>query len=1227
VGGYRRIDSTSDGTHARGPVLWAACMATTVFGEPMEETDARYHAHRNIEKGTKVKNAERILTVLFVIGALFAIPASPALAHRGHVFGPSFGAPGSGSGELSLSALSEGPMPQGGSGLAVNEITHDVYVADTGNHRVDEFTSTGTFVRAWGWGVENGASEFQICTEATGCRAGVAGTSPGEFESPAFVAVDGSPGGEGDVYVSDYQQSGDRLVQKFTEKGDLIESWGNKGQVDKASVIAPESLGRISGIAVAPSGELLVGTDSGIFEFNQSSGTYIARLAHFEVQTEFPNGFAVDHSGNVYYQEFNRIRTVTSNGTLGGEVFEILTSYVAGGFAVAKSGELFVDEGNAIQVISSSCVSLCAPLTTFSSPELTNGAGLAVDSQLETVYIAETAADKIDSIIPEPPAAPIVEAGSESVSAVSADSAILEATVNPRSEANEEPTSYRFQYTTEESYQREGFSGASTIPIPDSQLPANFEADLVTAHPQGLQPDTVYHYRLVAENAISRKEGKPTEGERNEAGEEIVRTFTTQAPGVFALPDGRAWELVSPPNKHGALIRPIIGKGLAQASTNGDAITYLASAPTEPLPPGNSNYTQVLSGRGGAGASAWESRDISTSREVANGFNEGGAEEYRFFTSDLALGIVQPFGAFVPSISAEASEQTAFLRSDFLNGDPTDPCVSSCYRPLVTGAPGVANVPEGFEFGEAECRSGQCGPQFLGTSPDGSHIVLTSGLDGLTEGSPARSLYEWAGGRLQLVSVMPKSEGGQPAPESSAPQLGGIVNGAPVIANAVSADGSRVVWSTNGGTFTGKLYMRDTAREETVLLSGEKAAEFQASSSDDSRVFFTAGGDLYVFEAPPGAPLTTGHATDLTPGAEVQGLLPGAAEDGSSVYFVANGALTGSEANEHGEVAVSRQPNLYVYHAGTTRLVAVLSNRDDADWIRPTARVAPDGDWLAFMSERSLTGYDNRDISRGGLDEEVFLYHASANGGRGQLVCASCNPTGARPHGVYDESTVAKTLLADGQQIWAGQGLAANIPGRASPLYVSRYLSNSGRLFFNGADALVPSDTNGVEDVYEYEPPGVGGCTSDSAGFSSHSDGCVGLVSSGTSKEESAFLDASESGDDVFFLSAAQLSRQDTDSTFDVYDARVGGGFPESQPPPTCEGDACQSPVAAPNDPTPGSLTYQGPGNPVPPLAAKKVTKKKVTKCAKGKKLSHGKCVKVRKRKKAAKSSNRRRTK
>jgi hypothetical protein len=733
----------------------------------------------------------------------------------------------------------------------------------------------------------------------------------------------------------------------------------------------------------------------------------------------------------------------------------------------------------------------------------------------------------------------------------------------------------------------------------------------------------VYRYRVVADNAISRKEGKAAEGERNQAGEEIARTFTTQSLSGLSLLDGRVWELVSPPNKDGALLG--FGDSPVQAAAGGDAVTYMATAPTESGASGNTTYTQVLSTRGGVGASSWVSRDISPPHELANGWKGGSAGEYRFFSGDLSVGIINPFGQLDSSLSSEASEQTAFLHADFPVGDPGDLCAVSCFRPLVTGAPGFANVPEGEEFGReisgAPCPAGTyCGPQFAGSTPDGSHIIVNSAKGALTEGAPAvDGLYEWFDGRLSLVSVLPN---GSPS-DGTLGEAVSTESGRGIGRKAVSDDGSRVVWTANQGSSL-VLYLRDMVSEETVKLGvklGRNEAMFQTASSDGSRVFYTIAGDLYEFEAPVGEPLSAGHVTNLVPSG-VLGFLPGVSRDGSYVYFVATSALTG-EPNEHGEAAIAGQPNLYVEHEGTVRLVAVLSNGDEVDWMREagniasggiqlsslTSRVTSNGRWLAFMSERSLTGYDNRDARSGERDQEAFLYNADENEGRGRLVCASCDPTGARPDGIFTGG-VLRSLLVNHEGAWESQWLAANVPGWVSSGYQSRYLSDSGRLFFDSPDALVPADTNGTEDVYEYEPAGVGSCTTGAVTYGPDAGGCVDLVSSGVSKEESVFIDASETGDDVFFFTSAQLEKSDLDDVLDVYDARVDGGFAVPQPPPACEGDACQSPAVAPNDPTPGSLTYSGPANPTPLLAAAHAkTKKKPIKCAKHRKLSHGKCV------------------
>jgi hypothetical protein len=152
-------------------------------------------------------------------------------------------------------------------------------------------------------------------------------------------------------------------------------------------------------------------------------------------------------------------------------------------------------------------------------------------------------------------------------------------------------------------------------------------------------------------------------------------------------------------------------------------------------------------------------------------------------------------------------------------------------------------------------------------------------------------------------------------------------------------------------------------------------------------------------------------------------------------------------------------------------------------------------------------------------------------------------------------------LVIDRVQTWASgepmvdHWLAGSVPGwtsaaLATAVYQSRYLSDNGRLFFNSPDHLVSAATGPKAKVYEYEPSHLGGCASEG--------GCVGLLSSGTSDHESAFIDASEGGNEAFFVTAAKLQPQDLDSNFDVYDAHICEASspcttPPPPPPPPCE--------------------------------------------------------------------------
>jgi hypothetical protein len=872
---------------------------------------------------------------------------------------------------------------------------------------------------------------------------------------------------------------------------------------------------------------------------------------------------------------------------------------------------------------------------------------------------------------------------STSVSSVAATSGTLDATLEPHNV----PTSYRFEYDTKPYAPEEAPHGIA-VPASAEAIGSTPGAVKVEQHIQGLTGGTTYYYRVVTVGEV--------EGKAEESGGE-GHSFTTQGAGEFALPDHRQYEMVSPPDKYGATLDGIgepggYNGGVIQAAADGNALTYVANSPTEPEPAGYTNETQVYSTRG---ASGWSTHDLALPHAGATDGSVGPGIEYRFFGEDLSSAIVQPFGGFI-ALAPQATEQTAYLQNED----------GGAFTPLVTNGEGVADdTAKPFQpFGQFldagaghTCPTGLiCGPYFVGATPNDSHVALTSEValtqtplpENSSHETPAQ-LYEWNAGepasrQLQLVSVLPEGEGGGGPPATGA-SLGGR-SFSEDARGAISADGSRVFFSTTQNA----LYMRDVPAGKTLRLdlpaagcetcgTGSPAGLFQLASPDGERVLFTDHQKLTsdsganaekadLYECVIGEKVADQPAcelTDVTPrdasgeSAGVQGGVLGESEDGSYLYFVANGVLENIGAKVVGAVrgscdgkvtafTVGAQCNLYVRHEGKTSLVAVLSGGDysDVGTYGPTklntltARVSPNGLYLAFMSDRELTGYDNHDATSGEPHEELYEYDAAT----GRTSCASCDPSGARPEGEEFGQEGDNMPLAGEKVVWEPNSwLAATIPGwtpfeLATARYQSRYLSNTGRLFFNARSALVPNDVNNQWDVYEYEPEGVGTCTSATGSGSDvfkpahafetevegkkqtgeEGAGCVGLISNGESKDESAFLDASatggkdaegaEGGGDVFFLTTAKLAPQDVDDSYDVYDAHeCTTASPCTQgatSPPPCENEASCKP-APESQPgiygPPASATFSGPGNltPAPVVPPKKVVKK-AAKCKSG---------------------------
>jgi hypothetical protein len=629
---------------------------------------------------------------------------------------------------------------------------------------------------------------------------------------------------------------------------------------------------------------------------------------------------------------------------------------------------------------------------------------------------------------------------------------------------------------------------------------------------EGLQPGVLYHYRLAATNQDGTTFGPD-------------QTFTTFPLSANALPDNRIWEMVSPLEKNsGAIIGP--GEHAFQASGNGEKVTFLSKASFGGAV-GNSLATQYLATRGPEG---WVTENISPPLKSGSYFPLNNAP-YKAFSSDLTQGLLRNGEGLQPPIpnpplpgtNAPPGYDNFYLRDDLDNS----------YQALLTTSTAPI-LPASEFFMSVE-----------GVTPDLKHVVAA--FSNFATGHPL-VLDEWSEGHLTAVNVPvnPVAEGETVA--------GAVLGSGNILgteeAHAISSDGSHVFWSIGGNASNGGGSEPVFVRVDGVRTLQLPAGEFVDASSSGAKVLLSTG---EVFDVDGNR-----RVGDVTGGAG--GLVGelGASEDLSKIYFVDTAVLPGAGANSAGQTPRTGENNLYLYREGAApdfiATLAVTSgglSADRGDWARGvwerTSRVTADGAHAVFDSTASLTGFDS------GGSSEVYWFDAAS----GALVCVSCNPTGV--------------ATGSGASIPAGN-TPENFDGLFRAFYDSRVLSgDGGRVFFDSSEGLVAGDTNGVEDVYEFESDGSGSCTL--------SQGCIALISSGTGGA-SRFFDASENGDNVFFTTANELVPGDTDQLTDLYDARVDGGFPAGATPPACTGTGCQGvPATPPIFATPSSATFNGVGN------------------------------------------------
>lgn len=758
---------------------------------------------------------------------------------------------------------------------------------------------------------------------------------------------------------------------------------------------------------------------------------------------------------------------------------------------------------------------------------------------------------------PAPAVAPVIEG--QFAKSVGQETASLAATINPFFWAD---TAYRVEYGTAPCSEG-GCSSTGERKLGAGVVRKSVGTPGVAV--PGLQPNTTYHYRFVAESGG----GGPVYGPD--------RTFTTfpasdspdancpnqsfRTGSSVSLPDCRAYELVSPVDKSGGeiIVNVNINSTLArlnQAAVSGDAITYSSSrsfGDAEASP-----YTsQYLARRGATG---WATEGISPPQQ--SGVVGRLDSNYKAFSEDLSAGWLVQGSEPILAPGAVPGGFDNLYRRDAANGD---------YEALSTVAPPGVNV-QAYQIQMQGFSADHTRTFFSANAPLTPNAAAPTGDQVIT----ANQVYEFTKGKVRLVSL--NASGTAAAHGASVGIQGGPLFGNTREANlatAISEDGTRVYWTEEGGS-SPRLYVRVNAVKTVVVSEG--SGMFWAATPDGEEAIYTEGDVLRRFD------LSSGSSSTLVD-TGVQGVL-GQSEDLSRIYFTSTAALAGS--------AVGGSPNLYLYEEGQPlRFLATLSKGDLAGTVLSPVALSPkahgayvsaDGEVAVFMSRAALTGADNA----GGKEaSEVFRYDRATD----DLDCVSCSPTGEMP--------VPRDLIVDGHT-W-GYWYASRIPTWEFQLHAPRVIAAGGRrVFFNSLNRLVPSDTNGLEDAYQWEAAGTGTCTEDSADFSPPNGGCINLISGGRGVKDSEFIDASADGRDVFFITEQSMVDWDP-AQFDIYDAREGGGMPPPpQPAAPCEGEACQGPVTLPSEPGLASQSFQGPGN-------SRSTGKKP--CRKGFVRRNGKCV------------------
>ena len=758
-------------------------------------------------------------------------------------------------------------------------------------------------------------------------------------------------------------------------------------------------------------------------------------------------------------------------------------------------------------------------------------------------------------------------------------------------------TSYYFEYGTTTAYGNDAPVLTAEAPNGDgigSGGSGGSEAVNVVQWIGGLTPSTTYYFRAVARSTFRNGSGR--EGNGLAYGKSEM--FTTMPAPIQGLPDGRAYELVTPPDKGSAedmfgarelVFHEFYNIDFGYAAESGNQFLLETGAAFGPYPVPVNNPSAP----------------------------DGGHNAYVFSRSVNGWQTV-PFGR--PSLGVQSVFADVFDPEDFsrlgirdevgaelgVAGVHTASLIATLDSPI--SGPMFTQLPSDVGSGEPTASE----TKMVGSSRNLDHIVVETKDHTLVPapGDDAQdpsttALYEAAGGQLTLVNV--NSEGvllnrcGAGLGQGSG--LEGASHG------AVSADGSKIFftapdpsqaigsecWDHKTEEDAPQLYMRSGGEttqlsmpEDGVTEEGSREEDeapvqhpaiYVGASENGSRVFFVTETEMtreaaelklhdpelyeYNTEGRVGKRLTRvsrgelGSAVAEGSPAEVY-VVEAVSAEGTSVYFAAFGqlaqgapAVTGEEVNLY-DYDTRNNRTTYVttiderdYPSNSKgwwtgrggRLVREIAVASDANWY-----TTPDGNYLLFATTRQLTRHSTAAATPADCPP-VNVAASPPNGDCLEIYRYDAMIpllTGREAEGVQDNPACLScdpSGSAPSSNAFFGHSAGLDTSA-AGPV---RAMSSNGMCaFFDSADPLVTQVVNGTNNVYEWEARGAYRCRPvPGASGCQLPQGCVYLIDAGAEAAPSYFLGASSDGSNVFFGTHEPLVRQDTDTAGDVYDARI----------------------------------------------------------------------------------------